>query len=229
VYILDMPKGPTPENARNPLRALRSILTEPDKYRFSQEELAALLGVSTSYVRAIENGKRSIPGDLFREITIRTGAEWDSRSKSWITFFPEFSRPALFTLSVYKEVKKLSRARPPDSINLQADVISEIFELFLMIPDSRWWELYSKFMLCLSDCRAEFNYQKLSKLYSETSNRSEVLTDTKASLKNFLATYQGKLGDEGLQRRGWVKNNLPPKAQRTGKALAARSKASRPT
>jgi hypothetical protein len=196
---------------QNPLRRLRELLSEKGRERpITQERLSEIIGKPTSTIRAIEAGARQLTDDFLRGVLVRTGADWDHKNVEWVVFDSLPPREG-FSLAAYKEFERLAMQRPKDYAELVGSLFVEMSQMSTMVPDSRWWDLYFRFVQFLEECRKEFQLPELEKIYSsaEGKNLVEAGRDLVEAGRQFLSTYQEQLSVKGLQRKGWKRLSVP--------------------
>jgi transcriptional regulator with XRE-family HTH domain len=190
-----MAKGRKPKNERNPLRQLRECLS--DKGRpITQEKLSDIIGISTSYVRAIEFGDRPLTAELDMGILSRTGAVWDSKAEHWAYHIPG-GKP--FNFGHYEEFREFMTQRPMNDVNRVKTLNTKMLELFKMLPDSHWHDLYFRYQSFVEDCCKDFDLPQLEEIYQSTvkgKDRSRAIGE--------LSEYQQRLAKAGLQKQGWL-------------------------
>src|SRR4030095_4561992 len=62
--------------APHPLRQLRDVLSKIERRKISQPTFAKMVGVSASYINAIESGARPLPLDIALACHLRGGIDW---------------------------------------------------------------------------------------------------------------------------------------------------------
>jgi hypothetical protein len=200
-------KHPKPENARNPLRQLRELLSEKGPERpITQERLSEIIGKPTSTIRAIEAGARQLTDDFLRGVLVRTGAVWDRENEEWVVFDSLPPREG-FSLAAYKEFERHAMRRPKDYAERVWSLFGEMSEMSTMVPDSRWWDLYFRFVQSLEKCRKEFQLPELERIYSSVPSAEG--KDLAEATRRFLSSYQEQLSVKGHQKKGWKRLSVP--------------------
>lgn len=171
-----MPAPPKPENVRNPLRVLRGLLSERGKKRpITQAELSLRTGVPDTTIKAVEAGQRKLGESVRERVFWATGAQWDE--KRWVCGFEwredggkwvwsERSLP--FTYSVYSRFRKMQEMRPLNAVDEEVAIVGQLMELFMLIPDSQWWQLILRFRDVVEQRRKDYNVDKLRIDYKST-------------------------------------------------------------
>jgi len=192
-----MAKHPKPENARNPLRQLRECLSgDGPEFPISQKKLSDIIGISTSYISAIEFGDRPLTDELHLGILSRTGASWDSEAEHWAYMIPG-DEP--FNFGHYEEFREFMTQRPIDDVKRAKALNLKMLRLFEMAPDSRWYDLFFRYQGFIEDCCRDFRLPQLEEIYRSTlkgKNRSQPIGE--------LSEYQQKLAKAGHQKQGWL-------------------------
>jgi hypothetical protein len=192
-----MAKHPKPENARNPLRQLRECLSgDGPEFPISQKKLSDIIGISTSYISAIEFGDRPLTDELHLGILSRTGASWDSKAERWAYSIPG-AKP--FSFEHYEEFREFMERRPIDDVKQVKTLNLKMLELFKMLPDSHWHDLFFRYRGFIEDCCNDFDLPRLEEIYQSTvkeKDRSRALGE--------LSEYQERLAKAGHQKQGWL-------------------------
>jgi transcriptional regulator with XRE-family HTH domain len=179
---------------RNPLRQLRELLS------ITQESLSQIIGTSTSTVRAVEAGQRKLTDGLVLDVLATTGAEWDMEERRWIIcrfISREGGQP--YRLQFYRYFEQQRLKRPANAPEQVGELWSRLFEVFDKIPDSRWWDLYSRCTQFIDELRKDFQISELEQISpSEAEVRKE----------GYRRAYQEALYANGWQKRGWERLQL---------------------
>jgi transcriptional regulator with XRE-family HTH domain len=208
-----MPAQPSPENARNPLRQLRELLSgEGKKKPMTQEELAELLNISAATVKGIERGFRGLTLSVHRRVVHGTSAQWDPDKEKWVCGYDldektgdwswsDKSRP--FTYAVFCRFRKDRELRPANANLEEAKMGARLMKLFILIPDYKWWSLALRFGEFVEEVWDEYDGDRLEELYNSIT----------ASKEDYLRVYQERLAKMKLTR---------PTRARTGKLRSSR-------
>jgi hypothetical protein len=152
-----MPLQPKPENARHPLKLLRSILSEDPAKPVPQSRLAELIEMSPASIKQTEVGDRKISGPMKLGIRLWLGAVWNEEKKRWELAWVPGDEPPVYTYELYS-VYRAYIARLPDQRikrDLEGFVTRTVSLLLARVPDERWWFLMVRLLADLSDARIE--------------------------------------------------------------------------
>jgi hypothetical protein len=152
-----------PKDKRNPLRLLRGLLSEKGpKEPVTQRELSLIIGVSPTYIKAIEAGQRNFSSEVHLKVVQRTGAMWNYGSKRWLHGMgnPEGNPDKSYSYALFCEFQKNHSTRPVDHREREYNVLgSKLKRIFRYVDDSRWWDLYFKTSKFIEDCYWEFDIE----------------------------------------------------------------------
>jgi hypothetical protein len=193
-----MPKKPKPENARNPLRVLRELLSERGKKEpITQSELSVLIDVPATSIKAIEAGQRGLRPGVIQRVLMGAGARWDG--KAWACAFKWIEKEnkwdwsaekAPFTYSVFSQFRKDRERRPANAINQIVALDMKLTQLFVIIPDSKWWSLALRYNEFVEECWNDYGADELRAIYDNESRAARA-----QSFEEFLQRYQQHLAE----------------------------------
>jgi len=163
-----MPAPPKKENARNPLRQLRELLSdEGADSPIRQRELSRLTDIPLPTIRAIEAGQRSLNADALKKIHLSTRAWWNEERRCW-TLQGDAKGEYPFTFSWHKIFKHFYGRRPPNYQLRVAFMHERLNGLFEKVEESDWHLLAARINDCLEGCKEHFKLQGLEKRFAAT-------------------------------------------------------------
>src|SRR5262245_10367693 len=166
-----MPRPPRAENLRNPLRILRSLLSEDgDKSPVSQRDLSEIINVPFNTVRAIESGQRRSTAATRIQIAYATGAYWDPKRNQWMYSSPDAAdRP--YDRELYLQHRRVFTRRPHDHKKEVHRLTRRLQQLFLNVPDRDWHKLWFQIDDFLEKCESDFHPNKQGRLETTSVER----------------------------------------------------------
>jgi hypothetical protein len=178
-----MPHPPKPENARNPLRLLRGLLSERGKKDpITQNRLSELIDVPGPTIKAIEAGQRGLTYSVLQRVLWGTAAQWDGDRKAWICAFTwkdetkewilsTTNRP--FSYSVFRQFRKDREQRPKNAIDQASQIWFKVTELSMLIPDAKWWAFFLRFHEFVERCWKDYKGGELKAIHDKESGSTK--------------------------------------------------------
>lgn len=165
-----MARPPKPENARNPLRQLRTLLSKKGEIApITQDRLSEICDIPVSTIRSIEAGCRTLNSSALKKIEEITTATWNSRRKQWTVYGSD--EP--LTFSWYSLHRHFMGKRPPNYQSRIRLIHAKIDRLFDQIPERSWNLLSFRVNDFLEDCRCDFNLKDLDDVFYKAEARFE--------------------------------------------------------
>jgi hypothetical protein len=150
-----MPRPPSPQNEKNPLRILRTLLSERgEKSPLTVAKLSEIIGVPANTIRAIQNDQRKLTKKVADQVVLSTGAVWREEKAQWIYAVPADDNTA-FSFGFYLEFRKIMAVRPATHRSDVEALIQDVYGLFETIPDQLWHALWFRFSDFIQDRKAE--------------------------------------------------------------------------
>jgi hypothetical protein len=173
-----MARPPKPENARNPLRQLRALLSENgERTPITQNQLSKICDIPIDTIRSIEAGRRPLNLSVLRKIEAATAAKWNSKRAQWTVH--DSDQPFMFFW--YSSLSYFRRRRPPDYQKRIQFIHTKIDGLFDKIPGRSWNLLFFRMKDFLEECKHDFNLNDLDDVFY---NAEASYNEAVASLKN---------------------------------------------
>src|SRR6267378_225132 len=130
-----MARSPKPENARNPLRQLRALLSKNGESKpITQDRLSEICDIPTYTIRSIEAGRRTLNSSALRKIEEVTTAKWDSKRSRWTVY--DSDEP--LTFSWYSLHRHFMGKRPANYQSRIRLIHAKIDGLFDQILERSW-------------------------------------------------------------------------------------------
>ena len=169
-----MARPPKPENLNNPLRQLRTLLSE--KEPFTQNRLAEISGIPIDTIRSLEVGRFQLGQATRQKIIEATGARWDDKKRRWLAS-PDESIP--FNFAVYSAYRRFI-ARPSSDQERKNDLAvlkCKLDLLFEEIPDRFRDSLLHRITACFEECQQDFRLKEHRAFFEGTHPRLMVIKD----------------------------------------------------
>jgi hypothetical protein len=164
-----MPKRPKPENAQNPLRQLRGLLSEQgEQSPISQNQLSALCDIPIDTIRSIEAGRRTLNSIVQNKISAATRAFWNGKQMCWT--LEGGAEP--FTYLWYRVLKPFYARKPPNGEIRIAFMHQRLDALFARVSGRDWHLLARRVNECLEGCKDDLKIQGIEKLFDATAPES---------------------------------------------------------
>lgn len=165
-----MARPPKPENARNPLRQLRALLSEKGEIApITQNRLSEICDIPTSTIRSIEAGYRTLSLPAARKIVEATTAKWNSKRGQWTVY--DSDKP--LTFSWYLLHRHFMKQRPTNYQSRIHFIHAKIDGLFDQIPNHSWNLLSFRINDFLEECRRDFKLKNLDGIFYKAAERLE--------------------------------------------------------
>jgi hypothetical protein len=149
-----MPRPPSAENQKNPLRILRMLLSEQgEKSPLTVAKLSEIIGVPANTIRAIQNDQRNLTKRVGDQVVLSTGAVWRQDKAQWIYALSKDEAP--FSFALYLEFRKIMAVRPATHRSDVEAMIQDIYGLFETISDAHWHALWFRFSDFIQERKAE--------------------------------------------------------------------------
>jgi transcriptional regulator with XRE-family HTH domain len=155
-------RRPNPSKLNQPLRLLRSALSEVGdaRYPITQEELADLIGLSPGTIKGLENGHREMTDTIWLRVAVGTGAVWNPKKKRWVCA-PGFGKAGQpYTRAFFLEFRERRNRRPQEAEMIALMEMSRLIALFKKVPDKDWYLLFFKVNRFLEACGQEFGIKE---------------------------------------------------------------------
>jgi len=150
----DMPRPPSRENEKNPLRILRALLSEGgEKSPLTVAKLSEIIGVPENTIKAIQNDQRNLTKRVGDQVVLSTGAAWRQEKAQWTYALSKDDTP--FSFALYLEFRKIMAVRPATHRSEVEAMIQDVYGLFETIPDERWHALWFRFSDFIQERKAE--------------------------------------------------------------------------
>jgi hypothetical protein len=169
-----MPRPPKPENARNPLRLLREILSEVDRpdVPITQAKLADIIQWPLDQIKNVEAARRPLSARLQHRVRHWTGAKWESETQQWMF------GPAVYTREIYLKYCEVARG-PIQEREIEILLLHKKIDALLEMAKSRdrypvLFELHD----ALERCRQQFKITELADFFEATETRFLVSYDS---------------------------------------------------
>jgi transcriptional regulator with XRE-family HTH domain len=162
--------------------------------RVSQKDLAKIIGVSASEIRAIENGQRRLTAGVLNKVCFNTCAFWEEDKKEWV-----FPGGLPFTFACWQAFRS-GAGKPIDDDLKEKDVKildRKITRLLEAIPDRHRFKLLVRLHDFLMECQADFRLRKVEKFFMETCPICEIGADPGAGKIRVTYGYQPPWGRPG--------------------------------
>jgi hypothetical protein len=173
-----MARPPKPENARNPLRQLRTLLSKNGEIApITQNRLSEICDIPIDTIRAIEAGRRTLSLSVLRKTEAATTAKWNSKLARWTVY--DSDEP--LTFSWYSLHRRFMGRRPPNHQRRIHFIHTKIDGLFDKIPGNSWNLLLFRMNDFLEECKHDFNLKDLDDVFYKAESRFEEFS---AFLKN---------------------------------------------
>jgi hypothetical protein len=165
-----MARPPKPENARNPLRQLRALLSENgERTPITQNRLSKICDIPIDTIRSIEAGRRPLNLSVLRKIEAVTTGTWNSKRDLWTVY--DSDEP--LTFSRYSFHRHFMGQRPRNSRRRIHFIHKKIDGLFQKIPGHSWKLLLLRINDFLEECKRDFNLKDLDGVFYEAEPRFE--------------------------------------------------------
>jgi hypothetical protein len=149
-----MPRPPSPDNQKNPLRILRGLLSDRgEKAPLTVAQLSEIIDVPANTIRAVQNDQRTLTKRVGDRIVLSTGAAWRQDKAQWIYALSKDDAP--FSYALYLEFRKIMAVRPATHRSDVEAMIQDVYGLFETIPDERWHALWFRFSDFIQERKAE--------------------------------------------------------------------------
>jgi hypothetical protein len=153
-----MARHPKPENARNPLRQLRALLSEKGEIApITQNRLSEICDIPLDTIRSIEAGRRTLSSSALRRIEEVTTATWNTKRHQWTVY----GSAEPLTFSWYRLHHHFIGQRPPNYQSRLRLIHAKIDGLFDKIPGRSWNLLSFRVNDFLEECRRDFKLKDL--------------------------------------------------------------------
>jgi transcriptional regulator with XRE-family HTH domain len=165
-----MARPPKPENARNPLRQLRALLSNKGEIALiTQNELSEICDIPINTIRQIEIGRRALNSSARKKIEEVTTATWNPKKARWTVYGSD--EP--FTFSWYRLHRRFMGKRPPNYQSRIRLIHAKIDGLFDQIPERSWNLLSFRINDSLEECRRDFKLKDLDEARYKAAERFE--------------------------------------------------------
>jgi hypothetical protein len=165
-----MARHPKPENARNPLRQLRTLLSKNGASKpITQDRLSEICDIPINTIRSIEAGRRTLNSSALKKIEEVTTGTWNSKQARWTVY--DSAEP--LTFSWYSFHCHFTRKRPPNHLTHIAFIHAKIDGLFDRIPERSWNLLSFRINDFLEECRRDFKLKNLNDVCYKAAERFE--------------------------------------------------------
>jgi len=165
-----MARHPKPENARNPLRQLRALLSKDGESKpITQNRLSEICDIPAYTIRSIEVGRRTLNSSALRKIEEATTAKWNPKRGCWTIYGSD----ELLTFPMYSFHHHFMGKRPPNHRNRIHFVHAKIDGLFDKIPERSWQVLLFRVNDFLDDCKRDFKLKDLDDVFYKAEGRFE--------------------------------------------------------
>jgi len=165
-----MARPPKPENARNPLRQLRALLSKNGESKpITQDRLSEICDIPTYTIRSIEAGRRTLSLPGARKIEAATTAKWNSKLAQWTVY--DSDKP--LTFSWYSWHRHFMGQRPSNYQTRIHFIHAKIDGLFDKIPERSWNLLSFRISDFLEECKRDFKLKDLDDVFYKAEVRHE--------------------------------------------------------
>ncbi len=156
-----MARHPKPENARNPLRQLRALLSKNGEIApITQNRLSEICDIPIDTIRSIEAGRRTLSSSALKKIEEVTTAKW-KRGR-------------------YSFNRRFMVKRPPNYQSRIRLVHAKIDGLFDQIPERSWNLLSFRINDFLEECRRDLKLKNLGDVYRSAERFEDFLAFVKS-------------------------------------------------
>lgn len=153
-----MPRTPDVANVEKPTRKLREQLG------ITQDRLGALLGMSGSDVRNLENGKQKHSAAIFRRILIAIGAEYSVKRKKWLV-------PGSGKLCDWTTLLAWRQSARPSNMQKRKDyeaLSSRVAALLSYAEPDKYNMVFTKVSELLDDCLDDYPNSKVKEVFQKS-------------------------------------------------------------
>jgi len=165
-----MARPPKPENAQNPLRQLRALLSKKGEVApITQNQLSGICDIPINTIRQIEIGRRTLNSSALKKIEEVTTATWNSKQARWTVY--DSAEP--LTFSWYSLHRRFTEKRPPNYRSRIHLIHAKIDGLFERIPERSWNLLSFRINDFLEECRRNFKLKDLDEACYKAAERFE--------------------------------------------------------
>jgi len=165
-----MARPPKPENARNPLRQLRALLSKNGESKpITQDRLSEICDIPTYTIRSIEAGRRTLNLWALKKIEEVTTATWNPKRAQWTVYGSDEA----LTFSWYSLHRHFLGKRPANYQSRIRLIHAKIDRLFDQIPERSWKLLSFRVNDFLKECRCDFNLKDLDDVFYKAETRFE--------------------------------------------------------